>query len=117
MATWASVFPLDVIKTRLQAQTNPDSSLQSRGTPNRRPLLRPLGNSTRTMNSIEITRETFRSEGLGAFYRGLGVCSLRAFIVNAVQVCNDTALLARAYTLTGVVGDVRMDNEGPQLPN
>ncbi|CAG7916193.1 unnamed protein product [Penicillium olsonii] len=76
VVTWGSVFPLDMIKTRLQAQTidygrgaEAQSLLQQR---------QPL-------NSFQIAKETYRAEGLKAFYRGLGVCSIRAFMVNAVQ--------------------------------
>lgn len=39
------------------------------------------------LNSFQMARAVYRAEGLQAFYRGLGVCSIRAFIVNAVQVC------------------------------
>ncbi|KAJ5503937.1 Mitochondrial carrier protein [Penicillium fimorum] len=73
VATWGSVFPLDMIKTRLQAQTVTDES-QS--------LLRP---QRQMLNSFQIAKETYRVEGIKAFYRGFGVCSARAFIVNAVQ--------------------------------
>lgn len=78
VATWASVFPLDMIKTRLQAQT---ISLQ----PENRQLLPPQHTKT-TLNSIQLFREAYRAEGLTVFYRGLGICSIRAFMVNAVQV-------------------------------
>ncbi|EEP80595.1 conserved hypothetical protein [Uncinocarpus reesii 1704] len=86
VVTWASVFPLDVIKTRLQAQPFPDSSLR----PERGPLLASTTRSQtaatgRLLNSMEVVKQAYRSEGLSIFYRGLGVCSLRAFIVNAVQ--------------------------------
>lgn len=89
--TWASVFPLDVIKTRLQAQQLPGTRFVH--TPSERQTL--LGTQhrdqpsspIRVLSSVEITKHAFRSEGLSVFYRGLGVCSLRAFIVNAVQVC------------------------------
>ncbi|KAF9885181.1 hypothetical protein FE257_000632 [Aspergillus nanangensis] len=77
VATWASVFPLDMIKTRLQAQT-------IRPHPEDQSLLRAQSNR-RALNSLEIAREAYRSEGAKVFYRGLGVCSLRAFMVNAVQ--------------------------------
>ncbi|KAJ5823588.1 hypothetical protein N7447_005928 [Penicillium robsamsonii] len=73
VVTWGSVFPLDMIKTRLQAQTITDES-QS--------LLRP---QRQMLNSFQIAKETYRVEGIKAFYRGFGVCSVRAFIVNAVQ--------------------------------
>ena len=81
IVTWGSVFPLDVIKTRLQAQTMHENPLLGASNENRS-LLQPR----RTMNSFQIAQETYRAEGLKAFYRGLGVCSIRAFIVNAVQV-------------------------------
>ena len=74
VVTWASIYPLDMIKTRIQA---PPLS------PEDGPLLAE-SNSRKSM--VAIARETYRKEGLVAFYRGLGVCSIRAFIVNAVQV-------------------------------
>ncbi|KAL2000159.1 hypothetical protein VTN02DRAFT_3472 [Thermoascus thermophilus] len=85
IVTWASVFPLDVIKTRLQAQTA-GSSLPLNVYPEEQSLLRPpTTHSGRTLNSFEIAKEAYRTEGLKVFYRGLGICSIRAFIVNAVQ--------------------------------
>ncbi|KAJ5597389.1 hypothetical protein N7537_007473 [Penicillium hordei] len=79
VVTWGSVFPLDMVKTRLQAQTIAD---HSPGTIESQSLLRP---QRHTLNSFQIAKETYRAEGIKAFYRGLGVCSVRAFIVNAVQ--------------------------------
>ncbi|KAL4985476.1 mitochondrial carrier domain-containing protein [Aspergillus falconensis] len=77
IVTWASVFPLDVIKTRLQANTiaayaeaHPFPQAQT---------------NKQTLGSFALAREMFRTEGFRAFYRGLAVCSLRAFIVNAAQ--------------------------------
>jgi solute carrier family 25 carnitine/acylcarnitine transporter 20/29 len=81
IVTWGSVFPLDMVKTRLQAQTMHDhvgEAAEGRAL---------LGRSRQTLNSFQIAREVYRAEGLHAFYRGLGICSIRAFIVNAVQVC------------------------------
>jgi solute carrier family 25 carnitine/acylcarnitine transporter 20/29 len=77
VVTWGSVFPLDMIKTRLQTQTITDHSRAESQS-----LVRPR----QTLNSFQIARETYRVEGIKAFYRGLGVCSVRAFVVNAVQV-------------------------------
>lgn len=37
------------------------------------------------MGAWEITKHSYRTEGLAVFFRGLGICSVRAFIVNAVQ--------------------------------
>ncbi|KAJ5482955.1 hypothetical protein N7539_006401 [Penicillium diatomitis] len=81
IVTWGSVFPLDMIKTRLQAQTmqeRPPLSANAEG----QVLLRAC---RPTLNSMQLAREVYRAEGVGAFYRGLGICSIRAFIVNAVQ--------------------------------
>ncbi|PQE13388.1 hypothetical protein CJF31_00008443 [Rutstroemia sp. NJR-2017a BVV2] len=77
VVTWASVFPLDVVKTRVQAQVlhvsgGERGSLLSSG------VLEKKG-------AWEIARLAYRNEGAGVFFRGLGVCSLRAFIVNAAQ--------------------------------
>jgi solute carrier family 25 carnitine/acylcarnitine transporter 20/29 len=77
VVTWGSVFPLDMIKTRLQAQTIGDHGHLTET----QALL-----GRRTLSSFQIAKETYRAEGVKAFYRGLGVCSVRAFIVNAVQV-------------------------------
>ncbi|KAL5337920.1 mitochondrial carrier domain-containing protein [Aspergillus crustosus] len=77
IVTWASVFPLDVIKTRQQANT-------IEAYPEGRSLLQPQADK-RVLNSFELAKNVYRIEGLKAFYRGIGVCSLRAFIVNAAQ--------------------------------
>ncbi|KAJ5169836.1 Mitochondrial carrier protein [Penicillium coprophilum] len=78
VVTWGSVFPLDMIKTRLQAQTITDHSPRTEN----QSLLRP---QRQILNSFQIAKDTYRVEGIKAFYRGFGVCSVRAFIVNAVQ--------------------------------
>lgn len=82
IVTWASIFPLDMVKTRLQAQTMHDHPFTQTANENQSLLRHPRV----TLNSLEITREVYRASGMGAFYRGLGICSVRAFIVNAVQV-------------------------------
>ncbi|RGP71828.1 hypothetical protein FLONG3_6942 [Fusarium longipes] len=79
VVTWASVFPLDVIKTRVQAQTlgGPVETL---------PLLQQNGSSrTSRAGALQIAREAYQEGGPRIFFRGLTVCSIRAFIVNAVQ--------------------------------
>jgi solute carrier family 25 (mitochondrial carnitine/acylcarnitine transporter), member 20/29 len=81
VVTWASIFPLDVIKTRVQTQILEDSTTA--------PLLEGAvsGENTgrRRLGAVEIARNSYRSEGPGMFFRGLTVCSIRAFIVNAAQ--------------------------------
>ena len=82
VVTWASIFPLDVIKTRLQTQTLPSTCGEQQ------PLLdgNVSKHSTLPKGTWKIAREAYREGGVRIFFRGLGVCSARAFIVNAVQV-------------------------------
>ncbi|KAF7814266.1 mitochondrial arginine transporter BAC2 [Senna tora] len=61
VASWVCCYPLDVIKTRLQAQT--PSSLKYRG------ILDCIGKSV-------------KAEGYGVLWRGLGTAVARAFVVN-----------------------------------
>ncbi|KAI4156461.1 MAG: hypothetical protein LQ340_000276 [Diploschistes diacapsis] len=44
------------------------------------------GKIERKVSAAEVARQVYRQEGFGSFFRGLGVCSVRAFIVNAVQL-------------------------------
>ncbi|RFU24142.1 hypothetical protein B7463_g12201, partial [Scytalidium lignicola] len=85
--TWASVFPLDVIKTRVQTQLT--SELESAS-------LRASLHTGRSSDAVrvelpqrlgamEIAKIAYRREGMGVFFRGLTICSTRAFIVNAAQ--------------------------------
>jgi solute carrier family 25 carnitine/acylcarnitine transporter 20/29 len=82
VVTWASVFPLDVIKTRVQTQLPgiraEDAALLRSNAHVEEPAQRRLG-------AVEIAKRAYRTEGVGVFFRGLGVCSVRAFVVNAVQ--------------------------------
>lgn len=86
VVTWASIFPLDVIKTRVQTQALP-AALSSSETA---PLLgSEIGTgrerTERRKGAIEITKTAYRNEGASVFFKGLMVCSIRAFMVNAVQ--------------------------------
>ena len=78
VVTWASVFPLDVVKTRVQTQVfgSPESEALLGGTEATAP---------KRLGAVEIARNAYRTEGAGIFFRGLAVCSVRAFIVNAAQ--------------------------------
>lgn len=58
VVTWGSVFPLDVVKTRVQTQGG---------------------------TAWGVVGEVWREGGVRGFWRGFGVCSARAFVVNAVQ--------------------------------
>ena len=76
VVTWMSIYPLDAIKTRIQTQSSAGAAPESE------PLLKQAG---KPRTSFQIAQGMYRTEGLRAFYSGLGVCSLRAFVVNAVQ--------------------------------
>jgi len=77
---------LDVVKTRVQTQV---VDALSSTVPEKR-LLRSdpepakLGIAKR-QGAFQIARESYRNEGIAVFFRGLGVCSIRAFVVNAIQ--------------------------------
>ncbi|XPS97494.1 hypothetical protein M3J09_006721 [Ascochyta lentis] len=81
IVTWATIFPLDVIKTRVQTQLLQSEPLR-RG--EQQSLLHAEARGTQ-MGAMQIARHAYQSEGAGVFFRGLGICSVRAFIVNAVQ--------------------------------
>lgn len=81
VVTWMSIFPLDVIKTRVQAQVY-GSGTRAVVTGERTPL---IGVSGKRMGAVEIAKEAYREGGMRVFFRGLMICSIRAFIVNAVQ--------------------------------
>jgi solute carrier family 25 carnitine/acylcarnitine transporter 20/29 len=80
VVTWVSIFPLDVIKTKVQTQALQTESapLLGNGSPSSSTDRRRLG-------AIEVARKAYASEGLTVFFRGLAVCSVRAFVVNAAQ--------------------------------
>lgn len=89
IVTWASIFPLDVIKTRVQAQVLGGAPGSGTGTiavvtGETSPLLRGSPAQKR-LGAVEVAREAYREGGLRVFFRGLAVCSVRAFVVNAVQ--------------------------------
>ncbi|KZZ93410.1 Mitochondrial carrier protein [Moelleriella libera RCEF 2490] len=82
VVTWASVFPLDTIKTRIQThrlveQCASGPLLQSSAAADYQTIRRP--------RASEIAQAMYRERGLGVFFHGLTICSIRAFIVNATQ--------------------------------
>ncbi|KAG6018073.1 hypothetical protein E4U54_004612 [Claviceps lovelessii] len=83
VVTWASVFPLDTVKTRLQVQ---HSGLPSETSTLTRRLKTVHGHAAaHSLGSLGTARVLFRGGGLSIFFRGLTVCSIRAFVVNAAQ--------------------------------
>lgn len=81
VVTWASIFPLDVIKTRVQTQVI-NAPLHGEG--ERETLLQHQVHDRR-LSTLQVARKAYQTEGAGVFFRGLGICSIRAFLVNAVQ--------------------------------
>jgi solute carrier family 25 carnitine/acylcarnitine transporter 20/29 len=77
-----------VIKTRFQTH-----DLHNRQTPDSQPLLNQSQRQTRP-STLSIARTAYQNEGTAVFFRGLGICSARAFVVNAVQwaVCIPMAM-------------------------
>lgn len=61
VASWISCYPLDVIKTRLQAQTK--ASMKYSGI-------------------VDCFRKSVEKDGYGVLFRGLGTAVARAFVVN-----------------------------------
>ena len=90
ITTWASVFPLDVVKTRLQTQvlyppTRTVAAKQTMGLSGNNEGHGHADKRHRRESAWEIAKHTYREEGLRPFFRGLAVCSIRAFIVNGIQ--------------------------------
>ncbi|KAI1001637.1 hypothetical protein K3495_g6563 [Podosphaera aphanis] len=69
VVSWTSVFPLDAIKTRVQTHVvSSDPADRAQG-----------------LRVRDVVRTVYRNEGAKFFFRGWTVCSMRAFLVNAVQ--------------------------------
>ncbi|KAK2011309.1 solute carrier family 25 member 45 [Colletotrichum eremochloae] len=87
IVTWASIFPLDVIKTRVQMQAfNAPTSAEAA------PLLGTQGSQQQEQSqphkragAVQVAKAAYREGGVRVFFRGLTICSVRAFVVNAVQ--------------------------------
>jgi solute carrier family 25 carnitine/acylcarnitine transporter 20/29 len=94
IVTWASIFPLDVVKTRVQTQSfTLPSTLPAATSPAPSEHQGLLSNEApakpnalhRRKGAVEMARLIYQNEGMAVFFRGLGICSVRAFVVNAVQ--------------------------------
>lgn len=73
VASWVCCYPLDVVKTRLQAQT-PTSAIKYNGI-------------------VDCLHRSVKNDGYGVLFRGLGTAVSRAFVVNgAVFTAYETAL-------------------------
>ncbi len=66
MACWIPVYPIDVVKTRMQ---------NTKGGPSA-----PGGN----VSAVGVAIVIYKTEGIGAFFKGLGLLLLRAAVSNGV---------------------------------
>ena len=88
------MFDKDVIKTRVQTW----DLLPLQRSHEAQPLLTPEHSAvTRSVisdrpSTYQIARHAYHQEGISVFFRGLGICSARAFVVNAVQWAVSTRL-------------------------
>lgn len=74
-----------MIKTRVQTQSPSSPSTRERSSLLRNDLASSRPAAARRLTALEVARQLYRAGGAGVFFRGLGVCSARAFVVNAVQ--------------------------------
>jgi solute carrier family 25 carnitine/acylcarnitine transporter 20/29 len=84
VVTWTSIFPLDMVKTRVQTQLLHPASLAETSLLQSEHGANPTPCRTR-LSTFEVAKNAYQTEGSSVFFRGLGICSVRAFVVNAVQ--------------------------------
>ncbi|KAI8891255.1 mitochondrial carrier [Backusella circina FSU 941] len=75
--SWASIYPIDVVKSRLQMQHVPTAK-----SPGETSSLVSLNRPYVSIKDCVV--RSYKTEGLGVFFRGLGPTLLRGFPVNAV---------------------------------
>jgi solute carrier family 25 (mitochondrial carnitine/acylcarnitine transporter), member 20/29 len=88
VVTWASIFPLDVIKTRVQTQLlqgAESAPLLGKASSDAYTASTSASLSAQRIGAFEMARRTYKNEGVAVFFGGLTVCSVRAFVVNAAQ--------------------------------
>lgn len=78
MVSWSATFPLDVLKTRMQA-VQPDAT---------------TGKLPRRISIIKAARQAVRTEGIKVFWSGLAPTLLRAFPSNCVVFLTFEAIVA-----------------------
>ncbi|KAI8142461.1 mitochondrial carrier domain-containing protein [Fennellomyces sp. T-0311] len=98
VVSWSSIYPIDVVKSRLQMQVVPPArvtltvhahsslTIPSRVQPGEQQHYGTLtSNAVRPYTSIkDCVVRSYQAEGISVFFRGLGPTVLRAFPVNAV---------------------------------
>jgi solute carrier family 25 carnitine/acylcarnitine transporter 20/29 len=76
VVAWASIFPIDVVKSRVQASPSVDVADEALRTA---PRDRPAG-----VSAAAVVRRAWREEGAAAFRKGMSATLWRAFLVNGV---------------------------------
>ncbi|WOL02164.1 mitochondrial arginine transporter BAC2-like [Canna indica] len=77
VASWIFCYPLDVVKSRLQAQSKPQAHQPS----------------PKYLGIVDCFRKSVQEEGVSVLFRGLGTAVTRAFVVNgAIFVAYESAL-------------------------
>jgi hypothetical protein len=66
-------------------------------------------------STYDIARMTYKAEGISVFFRGLGICSARAFFVNAVQWAVSAITQLLTCSTTDKTKGIRMDDESASL--
>lgn len=104
VVSWSSIYPIDVVKSRLQMQTMPTSRGSSTAVhahsilpipttrnPSEQHHYGTLSSSSNTTSNFrpyssikDCAIRSYQAEGISVFFRGLGPAVLRAFPVNAV---------------------------------
>ncbi|KAK9066243.1 hypothetical protein SSX86_013564 [Deinandra increscens subsp. villosa] len=90
VASWVCCYPLDVVKTRIQAQT-PSSKVKYDGI-------------------VDCFKKSVTNDGYGVLFRGLGTAVCRAFVVNgAIFTAYETALRV-FFNNNGNLNTLQTDN-------
>ncbi|GMP34842.1 hypothetical protein CsSME_00007546 [Camellia sinensis var. sinensis] len=92
VASWICCYPLDVIKTRLQAQSQ--------------------SSSPKYTGIVDCFRKSVREEGYHVLWRGLGTAVARAFLVNgAIFTAYETAVRCLSSNNNNHHESIQTDNE------
>lgn len=84
--SWLSIYPLDSIKTRLQAFSDPERSHLLEDTAQKQ---------SEVLDIYHCAKSIWNESGISGFFRGFSAAMLRAFIVDAVIFWMDALILGR----------------------
>ncbi|CAG8568752.1 15062_t:CDS:2 [Dentiscutata erythropus] len=86
--SWASIYPLDVIKSRIQTQQQPKSTIMNKTMASfvnyNQPLTKIQQPSASYSGIIDCAVRSYRKEGISVFFKGITPTLVRALPVNAV---------------------------------